>query len=279
MTGLAAAAAKRTASAAPEDTALNDTSTLFSQRSLANLDKESPTPLYFQLYSVLKALILDGTLPFGQRMPTEEQLAGAFSVSRITAKRAMDELAAEELVERKRGKGTHIIYRYSPRPVKAPLTGMLEEIESMARNSHAEVLECKMLQPPQEIRDELELAPGQSALHLVRIREREGRRFGYYVSWTAGVKLPRSPRIFEKTPRLSYFRDNGLELTHVTQTISAVAADADAAQALGVTAGAPLLSLVRRSYNKQGEREWLRDHLRVLYNPEHFQYKMDLKID
>jgi len=258
---------------------VNDINTLFSQRSLANLNKESPSPLYFQLYSVLKSLILDGTLPYGQRMPTEEQLANAFAVSRITAKRAMDELAAEELVERRRGKGTHITYRYTPRPVKAPLTGMLEEIESMARNSTAHVLECAMLQPPQDIRTELELAAGQPALHLVRVREREGRRFGYYVSWTAGVKLPRSARTFEKTPRLSYFREHGLELSHVTQTISAVAATADAARELGVAEGSPLLSLIRRSYNKEGERESLRDHLRVLYNPEHFQYKMDLKID
>lgn len=258
---------------------MDDISTLFSQRSLANLDKESPAPLYFQLYSVLKSLILDGTLPLGQRMPTEEQLASTFGVSRITAKRAMDELAAEELVERRRGKGTHIIYRYSPRPVKAPLTGMLEEIESMARNSTAHVLECQMLQPPQAIRAELELPAGQPALHLVRVREREGRRFGYYVSWTTGVKLPRSPRTFEKTPRLSYFRDNGLELSHVTQTITAVAADSAAARALEVPPGSPLLSLVRRSYHKEGERESLRDYLQVLYNPEHFQYKMDLKID
>ena len=258
---------------------MSDTATLFSEQDLENLNKESPTPLYFQLYSLLKARILDGTLPFGQRMPTEEQLASTFGVSRITAKRAMDELAGEELVERRRGKGSDIIYRYSPRPVQAPLTGMLQEIESMARNSSAKILECKMLQPPQHIREELELDPGETALHLVRVREREGRRFGYYVSWTAGVKMPKSRRIFERTPRLTYFRDNGLEVTHVTQTLSAEGASPEAAKALGVPVGSPVLSLVRRSYNKVGDREHLRDHLRVLYNPEHFQYKMDLKID
>jgi GntR family transcriptional regulator len=258
---------------------MSDTSTIFSQRDIRNLSKESPTPLYFQLYSLLKSLILNGTLTFGQRMPTEEELAEAFGVSRITAKRAMDELADESLVERRRGKGTHVTYQYSPKPVKAPLTGMLQEIESMARNSSARILECKMMQPPQDIREELELEPGDTALHLVRVREREGRDFGYYVSWTAGVKPPRSRRIFEKTPRITYFRDHGLELTHVTQTISAVAATADVARELGVAEGSPLLSLVRRSYNQEGEREHLRDYLQVLYNPEHFQYKMDLNID
>ena len=133
---------------------MSNTATLFSEQNLENLNKESPTPLYFQLYSLLKARILDGTLPLGQRMLTEEELAATFGVSRITAKRAMDELAGEALVERRRGKGTHIIYHYSLRPVQAPLTGMLQEIESMARNSSAHVLECKMLQPPQNVRVE-----------------------------------------------------------------------------------------------------------------------------
>ena len=119
---------------------MTDLDTLFSKQAREGLSKESPTPLYYQLYSLLKGLILNGTLPLGERMPTEEQLADTFFVSRITAKRAMDELAAENLVERRRGKGTHVIYQYEQRPVKAPLTGMLQEIESMARSSSATVL-------------------------------------------------------------------------------------------------------------------------------------------
>ena len=75
-------------------------------------------PLYFQLYSLLKQAILNGTVACGTQMPTEQQLAEAFGVSRITAKRAMDELAAETLVERRRGKGTHVIYEYAPKPYR-----------------------------------------------------------------------------------------------------------------------------------------------------------------
>lgn len=253
--------------------------TLFSQRAREGLSKESPTPLYFQLYDLLKGMILNGTLPYGERMPTEEQLADTFSVSRITAKRAMDELAAEDLVERRRGKGTHITYKYTPKPVKAPLVGMLQEIESMARNTHAIILTCEMLQPPQDIRDELGLDAGDTALHLVRVREREGTKFAYYTSWTAGVKMPRRKSVFENKPRLTYFRENGLEITHVTQTISAVAADETLAKALEIPLGSPLLSLERRSYNKTGDTEQLRDYMHVLYNPDHFQYKMDLEVD
>ena len=92
--------------------------------------------------------------------------------------------------------------------------------------------------------------------------------------------MPADPAIFKSTPRLSYFRQQGLEVSHVTQTLSAVAADASVAQALGVVPGSPLLSLTRRSYKKTGvESEQIMDFLEVLYNPEHFQYSMDLTLD
>ena len=105
-------------------------------------------------------------------------------------------------------------------------------------------------------------------------------KFGHYTSWTAGVEMPTDPAIFEHTPRLSYFREQGLEVTHVAQTLSAVSADAPVASALGVAEGAPLLSLTRRSYRKTGsESEQIMDFLVVLYNPEHFQYSMDLTLD
>lgn len=251
---------------------------LFGRQVQKQLSKASPTPLYHQLYTVLKTMVIDGTLELGARMPTEEQLAELFSVSRITAKRAMDELANENLVQRRRGKGTHVIYRYSPKPVYAPLTGMLQEIESMARNSSAEILDYGMRVPPQSVRNELELADGQTALHLLRVRVRDNLKFGYYTSWTAGVEMPTNPATFENTPRLAYFRANGLEVTHVTQTLSAIAADAAVARALEVTEGSPLLSLTRRSFKTENGIERLMDFLQVLYNPEHFQYSMDLTL-
>ena len=92
---------------------------VFSPHVVGQLSKESPTPLYHQLFSLLKTRILDGTLGYGTRLPPEERLADIFNVSRITAKRAMDDLSKDALVERRRGRGTHVIYRYSPRPVHA----------------------------------------------------------------------------------------------------------------------------------------------------------------
>ena len=70
---------------------------VFSAHVVGQLSKQSPTPLYHQLFSLLKSRILDGTLAYGTRLPPEERLADIFSVSRITAKRAMDDLSKEKV--------------------------------------------------------------------------------------------------------------------------------------------------------------------------------------
>ncbi len=252
---------------------------LFSSRVKEGLSKDSPTPLYHQLFDLLRSMILDGTLSRDDRMPSDEQLARAFDVSRITAKRAMDELAAAKLVKRQRGKGTHVIFDYKPPPVQEPLVGMLQEIESLVRSSTARVLTCEMLKPPAHIREELGLQADETALRLIRTRQRKGLTFGYYASWTKGVALPKRPSVFVKTPRLTYFKQQGLEVSYATQVITAVAATPEVADALSIKEGSPLLSLTRRCYDQEGSQRQLRDYLNVLYNPELFQYQMDLSID
>ncbi len=249
---------------------------LFSPRQRETLNQDSHTPLYHQLYTLLKGYILNGTLANGAQMPTEQQLSDAFGVSRITAKRAMDELANENMVERRRGKGSHVTYKYTPGPVKAPLIAMLQEIESMARQTEAHVIELEKLQPPADIREELLLGPKEAALKIVRVRNRDGEPLGYYSSWTTGIKKKLNADMLETVPRLEIFRDNGLFITHVKQTLSAVAAPEEAAEALHVKPGFPLLKMIRRSYDAN---EKLVDYMEVLYHPDRFQYQMDLTVN
>ena len=123
-------------------------SDLFSSREMQALQGEAPTPLYFQLFSLLKNRILNGSIPLGEQMPTEEELAKGFSVSRITAKRALDDLAAAELVERRRGKGTFVTYASTFESVHAPLVGELEKLTNLAKRTHIKVLDVGKQLPP-----------------------------------------------------------------------------------------------------------------------------------
>lgn len=252
---------------------------LFGKSPRNRVSNQSPSPLYHQLYAVIKGYILDGTFHLGERLPSEKDLADGFNVSRITVKRAVNELAAEDLVQRARGKGTHVSYKYTPKPVQAPLLGVLEEIDSIAQNSVAEVLDCRLVIPPQTIRSEFDLANNDTLLHLVRKRQRAGAFFGYFDSWSAAVDMPDNTDIFIQQSRHEYLRDSGMAISYINQTISAVPASDSVASHLQISPGFPLLKLVRRSYYQDDDKGVLVDYLIALYNSELFQYQMDLKVD
>ncbi|MDH3621806.1 MAG: GntR family transcriptional regulator [Gammaproteobacteria bacterium] len=234
-------------------------------------------PLYHQLYSVLKESILDGTIAFDAQMPTEQQLAATFDVSRITAKRAMDELAGDGLIARFRGKGSHVIYQYKPQPVRAPLVGMLENLVEMGKHSIVRVVSVEKAVPPADIRERLGIGDSDTVHKLVRVRSNEeGEPFAYYVSWTLGISKGFTKSVLEKTPRLDVIRENGIKLTKIEQVLSAEGASGRIAEELGVEPGAALLSIRRQSHNEEGV---VVDVLDCLYNPNRFQYAMVLSID
>ena len=114
-------------------------------------------PLYHQIYTVLKDAIMNGTIAFGDKMPTEQQLVVAFDVSRITAKRALDELAADNLIVRHRGKGSHVTHRWKLSPVKGPLIGMIENMAELFQHSSTKAISIEKITPPAEVRIELAL--------------------------------------------------------------------------------------------------------------------------
>jgi GntR family transcriptional regulator len=72
------------------------------------VSKESPTPLYLQLYELLRAQIRSGALRPGDLVPTEHELMSRYSVSRITVRAALEQLVRDDLIERRRGKGTFV---------------------------------------------------------------------------------------------------------------------------------------------------------------------------
>jgi GntR family transcriptional regulator len=245
-----------------------------------DLNKNDPmtrVPLYHQLYMLLKNSILDGTLINDVQMPTEQKLVETFDVSRITAKRAMDELASEKLIARHRGKGSHVTYQYEPKPVKAPLIGMLENLVEMGMHSIVKVISIETVTPPNDIALKLNFVEGQTVKKVTRVRSNEeGAPYAFYISWTLGVTDGFTKENLESTPRLNIIRENGIQLTKVEQTLGARNASMRVAQELRLKKGDALLSIIRHSFN---EEDKVIDIIDCLYNPLLFNYAMVMALE
>jgi GntR family transcriptional regulator len=237
----------------------------------------SRVPLYHQIYIALRDAIVNGTVAHGDKMPTEQQLEAVFDVSRITAKRALDELAAESLIVRYRGKGSHVIHRWEPRPVQVPLIGLLENMTELFQHSSTKAISIEKVLPPAEIRIELDLEADEKVHKVVRVHcNEDGEPYVYYVSWTVGITRGFTERSLQKHSRLEIIGQNGIDLVRVKQTLSAEPATVKVAAALDVVPGVALLSLTRRSLDKSGR---IVDLLHGLYNPKLFKYLMELSLE
>ena len=75
---------------------------------MVKLDAKTPVPLYEQLKNLLQSQISSGVYSIGERLPAEAELCSKYEVSRVTVRRALDDLVADGALERRQGKGTYV---------------------------------------------------------------------------------------------------------------------------------------------------------------------------
>jgi GntR family transcriptional regulator len=98
---------------------------------LAPLDESSAQPLYQQLQRALRGAIENGTIGPEDALPPERDLAEMLSVSRITVRKAIDELVEDGLLIRKQGSGTFVSNRVEKNFAK--LTSFSEDMRARGR--------------------------------------------------------------------------------------------------------------------------------------------------
>lgn len=77
------------------------------------IDRSSVVPLYAQLAAYFKDLILNRALPYGSKLPSENELVAKYSLSRMTVRSAFAALENEKIIEKRQGKGAFVCYQPS----------------------------------------------------------------------------------------------------------------------------------------------------------------------
>jgi GntR family transcriptional regulator len=136
------------------------------------LNRTDPLPLYAQLKEGLRFWIEqgleDGSLAQNDQIPPEYELAERFQVSRITVKRALDDLAAEGLVYSRQGKGTFIAGRKVDHDLGLFSHTVMMEKLGLAPSS--QILEAALIPAPAKVAQCLEIEEGNEVVKLARLR-------------------------------------------------------------------------------------------------------------
>ncbi len=132
------------------------------------------TPAFSPLYSQIKTLILQslqsGEWKPGEAIPSEMDLAARYRVSQGTVRKAIDELAAENLVNRRQGKGTFVA-THNEQQVQFRFLKLVPDDGAIGSEGPAErqILECKKTRATSDIAKLLGLRSGDAVLQVRRL--------------------------------------------------------------------------------------------------------------
>lgn len=210
-------------------------------------------PLYHQIYLGLRDEILSGVRAFGAALPTEQDLGAMHGVSRITARRALDELAQHGLVERRRRVGTRVSFHAPAAPIEGHIDQAVESLIAFGRGTKVRVIELGEVAADAAVAKALTIAPGTRVLRALRLRLADEAPLGVIESFVpADIGVTFTREALTAQPILELIRTADHVIGAGSQVISAVPADPALAALLETEARAAIIRIDRIVKNGAG---------------------------
>ncbi len=209
-------------------------------------------PLYLQIRDVLEKSLEAGEWRPGEAIPSELELAGRFGVAHGTVRKAVEALAADNLVVRRQGKGTFVATHTEETTVSAFRFLRIRRDDGADEYPASRLLDVRRGKAGGEVARLLEIKAGDAVIVLRRVLEYEGEPVVL-----DDITLPASLfRGLTKARVMGYHgsmyglfeREFGVHMRKAQERIRAVAADAGAAGVLKVPPGTPLLAVDRVTF-------------------------------
>jgi GntR family transcriptional regulator len=236
------------------------------------------SPLYQQIKSLILRSLQAGEWKPGDMIPSEFDLAARYRVSQGTVRKAIDALAADNLLVRRQGKGTFVA-THAEAHTQYRFLRLLPDTGDLGTQGPAErrIIECRRLRASAEVARQLLLRTGDAVLQVRRVLAFAGQPAILEDIWLPGGPfkgLTVDTLSADTGPMYALFETQfGVRMVRASEKIRAVAAEEDTAALLGVTAGSPLLSVERLAYTYNDVPMELR---RGLYRTENRHYRNEL---
>jgi GntR family transcriptional regulator len=213
-------------------------------------------PLYRQVYEVLVRRIAEGVWKPGDALPSEPEIAADLRVSHGTVRKALDELAAENLVLRRQGRGTYVASHDDARILFQFFKIVADTGEH--RFPESRILSIDIVDADSDAAQRLAVRAGARMVRLDRVRS-----VGDKLSIFERILLPKvmfpgiEKRALPNNLYELYRSVFGVTIVRTTEKLKAVGAARSVAKHLEVAAGTPLLQVDRVAFGIDGKAaEW-----------------------
>lgn len=237
------------------------------------LQRTQGTALHRQIFLVLRDGIVQGSYAPGSALPKEEALVQFFGVARATVRRALADLEADGLVQRRHGSGTFVREGLS---TGANLTslGFVDELRQTAQSTDVRVIVVEAVAPPARVRAFLQIPLDEVAVRAVRVRIAGGIPLMVTEAWVpADIGKGITSSALKKKPMYEVLNGLGVTFGRVVQEISAESADPYKAGLLECELSTALIRLTRFMHDRADRPV---EHLTAHMTPQHSRILMEI---
>ena len=229
-------------------------------------------PLYDQLVDLLSDKIQNEMHP-GDALPSERDLAETYGLSRTTVRLAMSELEELGLVTRKHGKGTFVSSVSRDTTDLMGTYSFTDQMRSLGRVPRTEVIDFEVREASKFVAQNMDLRLGEAVFRMRRLRTADGvpmmlERTYMPVKVFEGLtqRMVESKSLYEIVEQ-----DFRMKIKTAEEAFGARAARPDEARLLKIDEDAPVLHLVRTTYNSKNV---VIEYTRSVARADMFEYKI-----
>ena len=237
-------------------------------------------PAFSPLYQQIKAMILTSLqasewLP-GAAIPSEIELAARYAVSQGTVRKAIDELAAENLLVRRQGKGTFVATHQEDVWQFRFLRLAPDSGEKLHHTN--QFLVCEKIKANAYIANLLKLKAGDTVIQIDRVQSFAGKPIVFEEIWLPAARFKGldldALNAWHGPVYALYESQFATHMVRAEEKIKAISADGALADHLQLPAGAPLLSIERVAFTYGNKPVEIR-HARYDTSRQHYENKLN----
>jgi GntR family transcriptional regulator len=220
---------------------------------MKKLDRDSGMPLYLQLKENLKDYIKDNFSP-GDMIPIESEIEEMYQVSRMTVRKAIDELVDEQIVMKQQGRGTFV---QSPKITQdmSRIFSWTEEMQQLGKQTETRGLEIQEVRPSRKLVQQLQLTANEKLISIKRIRYANGEPIAVMINYLRASYIPGFLETGLESESLydDLEKRYGIRFSSAEEIVSAREATDLEALALRIEQYSPVMHVVRTSYLADGK--------------------------
>lgn len=217
------------------------------------VDAQSDVPIYYQLYSFLKELILNGDYKPGQCVPSESEMMAEYGVSRVTVRRAIADLEQDGLLKRYRGKGSVVLERKSITSLNS-LFSFTEMARRRQQRASYIIISTDVKQPDIKIAQELQLTAGTMIFELKRLFLLNGRIAALTTAYVPYLEEWKSMfhDFDENTSLFDKFQEYNVTIDYAEENLEVVTPSIDIRRALYLPDNLQVVYSEHKTYDVEG---------------------------